>query len=128
MLTLDRDELTKVWGDRIFGGLSTRTRAAFRDGRWIQAGEGRARFAFGASTPRVAVETQLGEVEAALTDHFGTVVQVLVEPDGPAAAVAPEPEEHVSAAEFATLETAPDAPTSMTERLLQAFPGTEEVT
>ncbi|MHB8464671.1 MAG: DNA polymerase III subunit gamma/tau [Acidimicrobiales bacterium] len=122
VMTLDRDELTKVWGDQIFGGLSSRARAAFRDGRWRAVEGGTATFLLGGATPRAAAEDRLAEVEGSLAAHLGSPLRVHLEIEGQA-----DDEVPVSAAEFAQLETAPDAPASAAARLLEAFPGTEEV-
>jgi hypothetical protein len=130
---LDRDELTKIWGDRVFGDLSSRARAAYRSGRWASAEGATAVFVPDPSTPMAIAEERRVEVEQALATHLGGRVQVRLEAEvaAPAPRAAPvetpDDEVPVSAAEFAELEAAPDAPASAEARLLDAFPGTEEV-
>jgi hypothetical protein len=153
---LDRDELTRVWGDRIFPSLSAGVRSVYRTGRWLSVDGGEAVFGFEHPQFLQRGADRRAEVEAALRSHFGTRVGlklVLAEtaamatamatamagprPTGPPEAPAyegplpdrpPEDDEEISAAEFAELEAARGEPASAEARLLQAFPGSEEVT
>jgi hypothetical protein len=136
----DRDELTKVWGDRIFPGMSPGVRSLYRMGRWASVESGVAIFLLPSVQYRDRAEDKRAEVEAALAAHFGSriAVRLALEQDAPIPAnplPAPghdepraDPDDHVSAAEFAELPAAPDAPSSAEARLREAFPGTEEVT
>jgi hypothetical protein len=134
ILTLDRDELTKVWGDRLFANLGSRTRAVYRNGRWLDVDGSTLVFALPTEMYRGPAEEKRSEVEGILAAHFGAALQVRFQIDdgGPPAPPgqpppAPEPEEAISKDEFASLEPAPDAPSSAAARLLAAFPGSEEV-
>lgn len=172
---LERDELTREWGDRIFPTMSLGVRSLYRHGRWSAAEDGQAVFVL-PPMYRDRAEERRREVEAALGAHFGGRVSIRLEVEGalggaagagpadrlgepPAPANGPSAnappanasgnatsanasgnptsanatpvaggwDDHVSAAEFADLEAAPDAPSSAEARLLEAFPGTEEV-
>jgi len=155
---LDRDELTRLWGDKIFLGMSHGVRSVYRSGRWLALEGGTAVFAFDNPQSLQRGEEQRAEVEAALAAHFGARVglRLVLDPAAASAPMAPaasapprraargapgEPppfegplpdrppaEEEVSAEEFAQLEVAPDAPASAEALLFQAFPGTEEIT
>jgi hypothetical protein len=134
---IDRDELTRVWGDRIFPSLSPGPKSIYRNGRWLSVEGGVATFAIPAQYRQKAEEKRV-EVEQALASHLGgrLAVQLELDQGGPppaAVAVAPPPveeavDEEPSPDEFAAMEVAPDAPVSTEARLMQAFPGTEEVT
>jgi len=151
---LDRDELTRVWGDVIFPGLAPGVRSVFRTGRWLAVEDGTAVFAFEHPQFLERGEDRRPAVEAALAGHFGLPVGVRLvldpgadaaaargtarvppaarapmEPppyDGPLPDYAPD-DEDISQEEFARLEPAPDAPATAEALLFQAFPGTEEV-
>jgi DNA polymerase III subunit gamma/tau len=155
---LDRDELTRLWGDKIFPAMSNGVRSVYRSGRWLALEGGTAVFAFEHPQFLQRGEEKRAEVEAALAAHFGARVglRLVLDPGAASAPMAPtasvtprrpargapgEPppfegplpdgppaEEEVSAEEFAQLEVAPDAPASAEALLFQAFPGTEEIT
>ena len=129
---IDRDELTRVWGDRIFPGISPGARSLYRMGRWMSVDGGVATFALPNEQYLQKAEEKRIEVEQALASHLGGRLAVRLEIDqgGPPQAVdLPPPmiDEEPSPAEFATMEAAPDAPSSAEARLMEAFPGTEEV-
>jgi len=148
---LDRDELTRVWGDVIFPALHTGVRSVYRTGRWLAVEGDTGVFAFDHPQFLQRGEEKRSEVEAALASHYGARVGlrlVLDQTTAGGSAVAPgagrggraeppayegplpdhAPDDDVSPEEFAQLEAAPDAPASAEALLLQAFPGTEEVT
>jgi len=131
---IDRDELTRVWGDRIFPGISPGARSLYRMGRWMSVDGGVATFALPNDQYLDRAEEKRIEVEQALASHLGGRLAVRLEIDqgGRPQAVtelpAQAPEEEPSPAEFATMEAAPDAPSSAEARLMEAFPGTQEVT
>jgi hypothetical protein len=134
---IDRDELTRVWGDRIFPTLSPGPKSIYRNGRWLSVDGEVATFAIPAQYQQKAEEKRL-EVEQALASHLGGRLAVRLELDqgGPPpvatfsapAPVQEVPDEEPSPDEFATMDVASDAPVSAEARLLEAFPGTEEVT
>ena len=147
-----RDELTKAWGDAVLPALGNGIRSIYRQGRWTAVEDGVATFVLPNEMYRDRAEDKKAEVEQALAAHFRARValQLGVERDAvapgsgpvlrgsaPATAVSrsggadaggDDIDEHVSAHEFAQFEPAPDAPTSAESRLLEAFPGSEEIT
>ena len=144
---IDRDELTKVWGDRIFPGMSPGVRSLYRMGRWTAVDDGVATFVLPGKQYRDRAEDKRPEVEAALAAHFGTRLTVRLDVDepqaptprrpsgaaapgyeGPLPEAPPEEEEEVSAAEFAELPAAPEGAASAEAWLMERFPGTTEVT
>jgi len=172
---VDRDELTRVWGDQIFPAMSPGVRSLYRMGRWTAVVGGEAVFALPTAQYRERAEQKRLEVEAALAARFGGRIAIRLEvDDAPAAAPgrasggsgrssegSPRPQraparsapergessgaeaspydgplpsgppddddDEPSAAEFADLDLAPSAPVSAEARLMEAFPGTEEV-
>ncbi len=122
-----RDELTKAWGDRILASLPGRSKARFGAGRFIAVDGGTAVFAVPNEHYLARCEEVRGEVEAALSAHFGVPVPLRLAVEGPESLVAevpPDPEPY-------DLEAGAEAPaavaSSPVERLRQAFPGAEEV-
>jgi DNA polymerase-3 subunit gamma/tau len=126
----DRDELVKAWGDSVLASLKGRPRARFRAGRFVAAEGGFATFALPDEIHRSYSEECRVDVEAALKAHFGVPIRLRLvvddesadSPSVPASqSVAddpPDPDE---------LTDAPPGSTSVEARLLQTFPGAEEV-
>jgi hypothetical protein len=85
---LDRDELTRLWGDKIFPALSSGLRSTYRSGRWLAVEGGTAVFAFDHPQFLQRGEEQRAEVEEALAAHFGARVGLRLVLD-PAVASAP---------------------------------------
>ncbi|HEX2040227.1 MAG TPA: DNA polymerase III subunit gamma/tau [Acidimicrobiales bacterium] len=129
-----RDELTKAWGDTVLKQLPQKAKARFSGGRFVSVDGEVAHFALPNAIHRDRCEEVRGDVEAALTAHFGTPVRLeLVVDDGRSAAPAPEAP---AADAFEDEPDEPDEPgeaaegpavTSVEDRLKQAFPGAEEV-
>jgi hypothetical protein len=71
---LDRDELTRVWGDAIFPALPTPVRSVYRTGRWLAVDGGDAVFAFDHPQFLQRGADRRADVEAALASHFGAPV------------------------------------------------------
>jgi DNA polymerase-3 subunit gamma/tau len=144
-VALTRDELTKVWGDRVLPSLANSTKSIYRQGRWTAVDGDTATFVLPNEMYRQRAEEKRGEVEQALAPYFGTKVIVRIDLDSglsqPPRGNRPEPppydgpppqdrddvDEEVTSHEFALLEAAPDAPSSAEARLLDAFPGSEEI-
>jgi DNA polymerase-3 subunit gamma/tau len=143
-----RDELVQAWGDRVIGRLRPKAKALFQAGRFTGADGTRAEFGLPNETHRNRCEEMRPEVEAALADQFGRPVPLVLVVDGdPGGAAAASPDSEVDAppaqgaarptgsdddaedmADFDAggLEMA-DIDNSAQARLLQAFPGAEEV-
>ena len=143
---LNRDELTKAWGDVVLAALPNGIKSIYRQGRWTLVQDANATFVLPNEVYRARAEEKRAEVEQALTRHFGTRVALRLEiedgigtrPSPARVAVAPaydgppprdrtDLDEDVSSREFAQLEAAPDGPGSAEARLLEAFPGSEEI-
>jgi hypothetical protein len=98
-------------------------------GRFVAVDNAAAIFAVPDRGLLARAEPNRAEVEAALAAHFGRPVPlrlVLDEPGVPAARSEP-PSDDLRAIDLADLEDAPMAVVSPEQRLLEAFPGAEEV-
>ena len=148
--TLDRDSLTEAWGDGILQSLPARAKARYASGRFVAVDDEGVHFALPNAAHREQCAEQQRAVEAALSEHFGTKVILVLDIDdtgtppgarpGPSpsasgrsaggAAPAPAPPvdevEYVDPSELID-ETATDQASSAEARLLQAFPGASEV-
>jgi DNA polymerase-3 subunit gamma/tau len=129
-----REALTMAWGDQILPGLRPAVKVYLSSGRFVGVDEAAAIFAVPDRGLLGRAEPNRPEVEAALAAHFGHRVPlrlVLDETAGsPAGAGAPseaELEEDPAAIDLAELQDAPPAVASPEQRLLEAFPGAEEV-
>ncbi|HZQ27985.1 MAG TPA: DNA polymerase III subunit gamma/tau [Acidimicrobiales bacterium] len=122
-----RDDLTKAWGDDLLLKLPPRSKSRFAGGRFLSVENGVAVYALPNDIHRQRCEEVRPEVESVLAAHFGTAVPLRLVVDAESAPPPPgaePPDEHV---EIDELRDAPPAVTSPEERLLQAFPGAEEV-
>ncbi|HEX3980437.1 MAG TPA: DNA polymerase III subunit gamma/tau [Acidimicrobiales bacterium] len=158
-----RDELVQAWGDHIIGRLRPKAKALFQAGRFVGAEGDKAVFGLPNETHRTRCEEVRGEIEFALSDHFGRPVDLVLVVDpgteppkartgGPSdeppvrsatggtsgpngAEPAPEaghvdhPDEPEDPAVFdeSELGEIADVDNSAETRVLQAFPGAEEV-
>ncbi len=127
-----RDELTLAWGDVVLASLSPKAKSRFSAGRFVAVDGGKVRFALPNKMHRDRCEEVKTEVEAALSAHFATplALELVVEAAGQAPATAPPQaedggEDEALAGELLS-ETVPPV-ASIEDRLLQAFPGAEEV-
>lgn len=149
-----RDQLVQAWGDQVIGRLRPKAKALFQAGRFLGADGSRAEFGLPNEIHRNRCEEMRPEVEAALADQFGRPVPLVLVVDGPPAATtagtdpaadragddpaAPAPpmatspagpdgvEDDLADFDDADLEVA-EIDNSAEARLLQAFPGAEEV-
>jgi DNA polymerase-3 subunit gamma/tau len=147
---LDRDSLTEAWGDGILQRLPARAKARYASGRFVAVDDQGVHFAL----PNAAHREQCAEtqpvVEAALSDHFGTKVTLVLDIDDagapPAAGPGPSPaasgrqggraataqappadeDEYVDPSELID-DTVSDQASAAEARLLHAFPGASEV-
>jgi DNA polymerase-3 subunit gamma/tau len=152
--SVDRDSLTEVWGNGILRALSARAKALYSAGRFVSVEEGRVQFALPNAAHRDRALELAPQVEAALNAHFGSslsLVLVIEDAKGgaPPVASAPAGAPPPPAARPAPADDADDATDEIDEdpeelmaatadpadqasaaeaRLLEAFPGTSEVT
>jgi DNA polymerase III subunit gamma/tau len=139
-LTIDRDSLTQAWGDGILHNLPARAKALFSAGRFISCDGGVATFALPNAAHRDRCGEMAPQVAAALTQHFGSDVGlVLVVEDGPSASprgsLPPVPHgpstDELEGDEAEILRAAAtadvDQASAAEARLLEAFPGASEV-
>jgi len=143
-----RDDLVRAWGDHVIGRLRPKAKALYQAGRFVSAEGGRAQFGLPNDIHRNRCEEMRPEIEAALAEQFGRPIPIVLVVDGappeptltpsgagpsspaPAApsATADDPDDAEDLAVFEDdgLEVA-DIDNSAEARLLQAFPGAEEV-
>ncbi len=131
-----RDDLTKAWGDAVLAGLRPGVKAYLAPGRFVAVDAVAAVFALPDQGLIARAQPVRGEAEAALAAHFGRPVPLrLVLDDGASPArrdaPAPEPDDpsafDPSAFDLDQLEDAGAGLSSPEQRLLEAFPGAEEV-
>ncbi|MGH9206833.1 MAG: DNA polymerase III subunit gamma/tau, partial [Acidimicrobiales bacterium] len=142
-----RDQLVKAWGDEILASLTGRARALYRSGRFVAMDSGTAMFALPDETHRSYSEACRQDVETAVSKYFGSQVSIQLVVDGespgsapPATRAARGMGSRQSGAsrrdDEADLEETFDPEglsepisglASAEERLLQVFPGAEEV-
>ena len=84
-----RDQLVQAWGDHIIGRLRPKAKALFQAGRFVGVDGDRAVFGLPNDMHRTRCEDVRGDVEAALSEHFGQPVglTLVVDPgrvEGPA--------------------------------------------
>jgi hypothetical protein len=131
--------LTLAWGDRILPALRPAVKVYVASGRFLAPADGCAVYAVPDQGLLGRAEPGRAEVEAALTAHFGRPIPLrLVLDDGSVAPVTPDtvasgpdPTGEMEEAEdidLSDLEDAPGEVLSPEQRLLDAFPGAEEVT
>ncbi len=147
---LDRDSLTEAWGDGILQSLPARAKARYASGRFVSVDDQGVHFALPNPAHRDQCAEQQAVVEAALMDHFGTKITLVLDIDEGAAPPAPRsgsspavsggspgtaPPDRASPGddvedvdphelmEDASTDQASDAEA----RLFQAFPGASEV-
>jgi nucleotide-binding universal stress UspA family protein len=140
-LTIDRDSLTQAWGDGILHNLPARAKALFSAGRFISCDGGVAIFALPNAAHRDRCGEMAPQVAAALTQHFGSDVGLVlvVDEDGPYASprgsMPPVPRgpsaDELEGDEAEILRAAAtadvDQASAAEARLLEAFPGASEV-
>jgi DNA polymerase-3 subunit gamma/tau len=141
-----RDQLTLAWGDQILPALRPGVKVYLSSGRFLGVEDGRALYAVPDQGLLGRAEPLLAEVESALEAHFGRRVplKLVLDAGAKAARVSTGGDRPAAAAEgfgvheggaegfddvdIAELQDAPDAAVTPEQRLLEAFPGAEEVT
>jgi len=123
-----RDDVVKAWGDGVLQSLKGRARALYRTGRFAEVSDGQITFAVPNEPHRRYSEECKRDVEDALETHFGVrmAIRLVVEAD-PAApgSGSADPPDHLDPADLAETSAAPAARPE--DRLLEAFPGAQEV-
>jgi DNA polymerase-3 subunit gamma/tau len=124
-----RDALTIAWGDTILPGLRPGVKVYLSGGRFVGVDASAAIFAVPDKGLLTRAEPNRAEVEAALAAHFGRPVPLRLVLDEPAPAATPAgPQaDDLGGIDLHELEDAPAAVVSPEQRLLEAFPGAEEV-
>jgi DNA polymerase III subunit gamma/tau len=151
-----RDQLTKAWGDGVLRGLPGKARSRFASGRFLTVEDGAAVFAVPDKHLLGRCEETRADAEAALAARFGVPVplKLVLDPGGhavdagppgppsqsgppiPPATPGPRPEPPAdlddpsfgyAGQDLEDLEDAGPAVTSPEQRLMEAFPGAEEV-
>jgi DNA polymerase III subunit gamma/tau len=136
----DRDSLVQAWGDHILRSLPPLAKALYSAGRFLAVEDGTAVFAATNGPTRDRCADLQPAVEAALASYFGVRVPLRLvidaEPDPTVSAPAPRPAPppNVDVADLGDDDFDPDDPglaldnaTLVQAKLLEAFPGAEEV-
>ncbi|HET6916717.1 MAG TPA: DNA polymerase III subunit gamma/tau, partial [Acidimicrobiales bacterium] len=129
-----REELTIAWGDAVLPKLRPGVKVYVAGGRFLGVEGGAAVYALPDRGLLGRAEPLRPEIEGALSDHFGCAVPLRLvldqAPEHLAGSVAP-PVDVIDTAELGDISELEDAPAgasmSPEQRLLQAFPGAEEV-
>jgi hypothetical protein len=128
-----REQLTMAWGDKVLPSLRAGVKVYLSSGRFVAVDDSAAIYALPDQGLLSRAQPLVGEVEEALAGHFGRPVPLrLVLDDARVSprmqAGAPPPPDDPADYDLSELEDAPATVVSPEQRLLQAFPGAEEVT
>ena len=117
-----------AWGDRILPSLRPAVKVYVATGRFLPTDGAEAVYAVPDRGLLTRAEANRVEVEDALARHFGRPIPLRFTLDGgaPAPEAEPAPVEDV-VHDWTEMEEAPAAVSSPEQRLLEAFPGAEEV-
>jgi len=130
-----RDQLTMAWGDYVLPALKGRAKALYAIGRFVSVEDGRAQFALPNAAHRDQCKPVQKDVEAALAAHFGGPVPLQLVLDGEPVAAPPAEgddggsgdDDETATIRRADLQDAPGGASTPADRVLQAFPGAEEL-
>lgn len=134
-----REELTIAWGDSILPKLRPGVKVYVSAGRFVDVDEGAAVYALPDKGLLTRAEPLVAEIQAAMAAHFGRPVplRLVLEPatgstrDGVGPPAAETRESEVDLSDIGDVRELRDAPAtaavSPEQRLLEAFPGAEEV-
>jgi DNA polymerase-3 subunit gamma/tau len=125
----ERDVLVQAWGDHILRTLPARAKVLFAAGRFVASEDGAVLFALPNAAHRDRCAEVRPVVEEALSAHFGVAVplRLVVDSPGPAPArPAPSTAELADDDDFDPTDEGDPGPVAEA-RLLEAFPGAEEV-
>ena len=145
-VAIDRDSLSQAWGDGILRSLPARVKALFSGGHFVAADQAGAQFALPNVAHRDRCVELAPQVEAALTQHFGSPIRLVlvveggsadpppttvaqgVHPGRPPAAPARDEHDEVDLEDLVAATAGDTDQASAAEaRLLEAFPGASEV-
>lgn len=126
-----------AWGDRILPSLRPAVKVYMASGRFLPSEGGSAVFAVPDRGLLSRAEANRAEVEAELARHFGRPVSlklVIDDGTGPAVGAGPAPpsipappSEEDEIGDWSEMEVAPAETVTPEQRLMEAFPGAEEV-
>jgi hypothetical protein len=128
-----REALTIAWGDSILPGLRPGVKVYLSTGRFVGVEDTAAIYALPDKGLLSRAEPNRSEVEAALAAHFGRPVPLRLVLDeaginaGDRVRRPEPPAEDPAMIDLGDLQDAPPAVFSPEQRLLEAFPGAEEV-
>jgi hypothetical protein len=125
-----REELTKAWGDGVLRGLTGKAKAYLQSGRFVGVEADGAVFALPNKQWLARSLDARGEAEAALAACFGRPVPLRLVVEAQVPAPTEEPAEPADSAEYVDLDHLADADVAVIspeQRLMDAFPGAEEV-
>jgi DNA polymerase-3 subunit gamma/tau len=77
-----RDELVQAWGDTVLARLRPKAKALYQAGRFVGVERGRAVFGLPNEIHRQRCDEVRSDVEAALSEHFGRPVPLVLVVDG----------------------------------------------
>jgi DNA polymerase-3 subunit gamma/tau len=145
-VAIDRDSLSQAWGDGILRSLPARVKALYSGGHFVAADQAGAQFALPNVAHRDRCVELAPQVEAALTQHFGSPIRLVLVVDGasadpprnipapgaspgpPPAAPAPDEHDEVDLEDLVAATAGDiDQESAAEARLLEAFPGASEV-
>ena len=81
-VAIDRDSLSQAWGDGILRSLPARAKALFSGGHFVAADQAGAQFALPNVAHRDRCVELAPQVEAALTQHFGSPIRLVLVVEG----------------------------------------------
>ncbi|MHB1536372.1 MAG: DNA polymerase III subunit gamma/tau, partial [Acidimicrobiales bacterium] len=129
-----REELTKAWGDRIVTSLRPGVKVYLLPGRFVAVDDQAATFALPDKGLLARAEPVRAEAEQALAAHFGRPIplRLMLDPGAglrgsPGSVREPGSEDDPSTYRLEEMEEARPAVVSPEKRLMEAFPGAEEV-
>jgi hypothetical protein len=128
-----REELTLAWGDRILPELRPAVKVYLAAGRFLASADGQAVYAVPDRGLLQRAQPSQSEVEAALAAQFGRPIPLkFVLDDGsvapPLGDTAADSRQEAEDIDLSELVDAPGEVLSPEQRVLEAFPGAEEVT
>ena len=130
-----REDLTLAWGDHILPTLRPAVKVYLATGRFVSVDERGAVYAVPDKTLLTRARPGVPEVEEALASHFGRAVPFALvlddaAPPAPSRADDPPPPEEEDPADYVLedMEDVVGEVLSPERRLMEAFPGAEEVT